>query len=243
MAVIERIIAGDNIHLERKHNDVIIHCSHTPAPVRNLYSGFFALKHTPEAGSRLGITIKNCAFKLNGKYVQLADCKIKSYYEKYNLLFLHLSSSPENCKIEHFVYSREEDINFHFDSPDMILLYNIIVENSRMKVECFAAGGLIDTVFAGEGFLYSMKDGSINVSVTRTYYGDMKEFVLQGKKFYIPSFNPVTKEALNIELVSDKGGAVACGKGDNYYVWQSTGFPSSWSESYTVKINPEKIYI
>lgn len=243
MAVIERIIAGDNIHLERKHNDVVIHCSHMPAPVGNLYSGFFCLKQTPQEDSRLGVTIKNCVFKLNGKYVQLDDYKIYSYYGKYTLLFLQLSSSPGNCRIRAFVFNEEEKIDFHFDDPTMILLYNIIVENSRLKVERFAAGGLIDTVLPGEGFLYSMQDGSINATVTRTSYGDKNEFRLQGKKFYIPSFNPVTNEALNIELSSEKGGAVAFGKGNSYYVWQSSGFPSSWSESYTVKINPEKIYI
>lgn len=242
MAVIERIIAGDNIHLERKHNDVVIHCSHMPAPVSNLYSGFFGLKQTPEKNSRLCVTIRNCIFKLNGKYVQLADYKMDAYYGKYNLLFLHLSENAENCRIEYYVYHTEEELDLHLDNPQMILLYNLVTENSRLSVEKFAAGGLIDVICAGEGFLYTLKDGSINVSVTRTSFGDKKEFSLQGAKFYIPSFNPATQEALNIELPSEKGGAIAINKGNNYYIWQTTGFPSSWEENYTVSINPEKIY-
>ena len=87
-----------------------------------------------------------------------------------------------------------------------------------------------------------MQDGSIKTTVTRTGYGDKNEFTLQGAKFYIPSFSPATGEALNIVLSSEKGGAIAVNKEDEYYIWQTTGFPSSWSESYTVKINPEKIY-
>jgi hypothetical protein len=243
MAVIERIIAGDNIHLERRHNDVVIHCSHMPAPVGNLHGGFFCLKQTPEDGERLCVTMKNCVFKLNGKYVKLDDYKVNSFRGKYNLLFLQLSQYPEECRIRYLSFHDEEKIDFHFDDHDWVLLYNIIAENSRLRIERFASGGLIDTVLPGEGFLYAMNDGSINVSVTRTSYGDRKEFMQQGTKFYIPSFNPVTHEALNIELPSEKGGAVAFGKGENYYIWHTSGFPSSWSESYTVKINPEKIYI
>lgn len=242
MAIVERIIAGDNIHLERKHNDVIIHCSHMPAPIANLHSGFFALKQTPEENSRLCVTIMNCIFRLNGKYAQIDDYKIDTYYGKYNLIFLLLDPDPGKCRIAHYVYNDDEEIDFHFDEPRMILLYNLVVENARLSVESYAAGGLIDTVLPGEGFLYTLKDGSIKATVTRTSYGDENEFYSQNSGFYIPSFNPVTGDGVNI-VVPFKGGALAAGTDGNYYTWQSSGFPSSWSETYTVKLNPERIYV
>ncbi len=242
MPVTERIIAGDNIHLERRHNDIVIHCSHMPAPQSNLHSGFFQLKSTPEKDSRLGVTISNCIFKLNGKYVKLDDYKVDTYYGKHNLFFLHIGKTPTECRIEYYVYQKDDETDFQLDRSDMILLYNLVIVNSRMHIESFAASGLIDTIYPGEGFMYALQDGSIKTTVTRTDYGDKNEFTLQGAKFYIPSFNPATQEAINIVLSSEKGGAVAINKDDKYYIWQTTGFPSNWSESYTVKINPEKIY-
>ena len=242
MPITERIIAGDNIHLERKHNDIVIHCSHIPAPQNNLHSGFFQLKSTPEKDSPLGVTISNCIFKLNGKYVKLDDYKINTYYGKHNLFFLYIGKDPDECRIEYYVYHKDDEVNLQLDKSNMILLYDLVISNSRLHVESFAARGLIDTIYPGEGFLYTLQDGSIKTTVTRTGYGDKNEFTLQGAKFYIPSFNPATGEALNIVLSSEKGGAIAVNKEDEYYIWQTTGFPSSWSESYTVKINPEKIY-
>lgn len=241
MAVVEHIIAGDNIHLERKHNDVIIHCSHMPAPVANLHSGFFKLKSTPENDSLLGVTISDCIFRLNGKYMQIDDYKIDTYY-KYNLIFLQLDHRPEYCRITRYVYHKEEDIDLQVDQAKMFLLYKLTVINNRLSVESYAAGGLIDTVLPGEGFVYTLRDGSIKTTVTRTSYGDENEFYSQNAGFYIPSFNPVNGEGVNI-AVPFKGGALAAGKDGKYYSWTSSGFPSSWGETYTVKVNPEKIYI
>ena len=62
-----RIIAGENIFLEKKNNDIVIHCSPLPAPQSNQHGGFFKLEVMSENGAALACRISNCIFKLNGK--------------------------------------------------------------------------------------------------------------------------------------------------------------------------------
>lgn len=237
-----KLAAGENILLEKQNDVTFIHCTAAASPQKNLHSGFFQFKIEQAENSFLRAVISRCVFRMNGKYKQIDDYVISSYYGIYNMIFLKLDSDIEKCCFWHEVYNKEEDINYHFEDSNYILLYKLVVRNNRMNVETFAAGGLIDTVFAGEGFLYQLRDGGIHSTVCRFDSGDHNEFSDGMGYVYIPCFNPAKNEGVNLN-VPIKGGALAIGKDEKYYVVQTTGFPSSWDYSYTVKINPEKIYI
>lgn len=244
-----RIIAGENIFLEKKNNDIVIHCSPLPAPQSNQHGGFFKLEVMSENGAALACRISNCIFKLNGKYVQIDDYEIKSHYAEKELIYLRINkSSPErsNLSVE-LAFTDSEDFENpsqrHLDDSSCVLLYILTVRNSRLRVESFAAGGLIDTVLLPEGFVFALADGSLNSTFTRTSWGDENKFEF-GDTMYIPCYNPQKKEGINISLPLNRGGALQIGKGDTYYSWRSTGLPGYWpsGDYITVKIDPEKIY-
>ena len=178
---------------------------------------------------------------MNGKYCQLKDFVFEAHFAEQLQVFICLSAfgGPE-IRIEY--YSLDEETNLHTDESDYILLYRITVRHSenmqRAEVERFAAGTLIDILYGVEGFLYLLRDGSINATVTRSTYGIEDHFYNDNNSFYIPCFNPETKEGMNIRVPRNRGGVLELGKGADYYIWRSTGYPSAaQAEFNTVSVN------
>ena len=235
-----RLIAGDNIYLERKNDETIIHCSAFPSPLKNFNAGFFCLKTESDEHYGTHTVISNCIFRLNGQYHKLENFIINNYFKKYNYLCLDL----EKCAISHFHYDDAENTENFSDDAKYILLYKIIYQNQHVYAESFAAGGLIDTIYGGEGFLFLLKDGSIKHTATKISGRLYDEFHPETNLFYIPCFNASTREALNICIPDNKGGILEIGKNENYHIWNATGYPSAAStvDNITVKISSDKVF-
>lgn len=94
MSYSNNIRAGENIYLEEKDDEVVIHCSPQPASQSNIHTVFFRITPEPEPNARLAIRISNCIFRVNGKYFQIADYSIGSYYAEQELIYL-IPTPPE----------------------------------------------------------------------------------------------------------------------------------------------------
>ena len=237
MSYSNNIRAGENIYLEEKDDEVVIHCSPQPAPQSNIHTGFFRITPEPEPNARLAIRISNCIFRVNGKYFQIADYSIRSYYAEQELIYLKLNNSdPSESQIHHeLVFNDAEDAENpqlrHLDEPQYILLYILKIKNNRLRIDSYAAGTLIDTVSLPEGFIFSLQDGSLASTFSRLWNGDSHEFsYING--IYIPAFDPQRKEGVNIQI-SNRGGVLWMDK-NNSFTWNTTGFSSSDSRTVTV---------
>ncbi|MBR1965781.1 MAG: hypothetical protein IKA22_04150 [Lentisphaeria bacterium] len=238
-----QLIAGDNICIEKKNNAAVIHCTSFPSPLKNFNAGFFSIKTALDEQHDMCTVISNCIYRLNGEYKKLEDYVIRGFYKKYNYIYLDLAKN----EIFHYHYTeqdeneREEKI---LTDSKYILLYKVTYQHQRVYAEAFAAGGLIDTVYGGEGFLYMLKNGNIKHTVTKISDRTYNEFYNNVDLIYMPSFDAVTREAVNINIPRSRRGILHIRQNDNYYVWSTTGYPGSSTpgETITVKINPEKIY-
>lgn len=236
--------AGENIYLEKKDDSVTIHCSPSPAPQSNIYTGFFQLELEPEKNARLAVRISNCIFRVNGKYYKIDDYTIDSYYTERELIYLQLNSNdPSKSIISHEVVFNDADDKDnpqlrHFDDPNYILLYILNIKNYRLRVESYAAGSLIDTVLLPEGFVFALNDGSLASTFTRYWNGDEHEFS-SGNCIYIAGFDPTSREGINIK-VNNRGGVIWMDKYSKYE-WNTTGFASS--DNCTVTVTSTSVWI
>ncbi len=235
------IIGGENITVERKQNDFVIHGAPLPAPENSAGKGFFKMNVKKE-GDKTVAVMSDCIFRLNGRYCSLENYVIDSWYEPWNFVYLKLSYDALPCTIERFVYGAREDAAI-LDSPEYILLYILHKTEHIVDIERFASG-LIDTVHLGEGFLYAVDDKGIRSTVSRNWKGDHHNFDnANGDVVYLPAFSSEKREGVNIQMLRNKGGLIQVGTGDNYHNWVATGLPDQWSdEVITVKVNPEKVY-
>ena len=238
-----QLIAGDNICIENKNNAAVIHCTSSPSPLKNFNAGFFSIKTGLDEQHHIHTIISNCIYKLNGEYKQIENFVIKGYVKKYNYIYLDL----EKNSIFYYHYNeqqeneREEKI---LTDPQYILLYKVIYHNQRVYAEAFAAGGLIDTIYGGEGFLFMLKNGNIKHTATKISSNNYDEFYKGVDLIYIPSFNAATGEAININMPGSRGGVLEIGKNENYHIWNATGYPNTDipGETITVKIKSNKVY-
>ena len=235
---------GRNIRVERKENDFIIHGAPHPAAENCAGKGFFKVRvEKHEKIEKAVATISDCIFRLNGKYCKLDDYVIDSWYEPWNFIYLKLSNDGVYpCTIERYAYSAREDAEI-FDSPEYILLHILHKTAYSVEIEEFAAGGMIDTVYLGCGFVYALEDNELHSTVTRNWRGDKHTFDdTQGDIVYIPCFHATKREAVNIIIDANGGGLLQPQTGENYYYWNTTGLPQRSDEVITVKINHEKVY-
>ena len=93
MSYSNNIRSRENVYLEEKDDEVVIHCSPQPAPQSNIHTVFFWITPEPEPNARLAIRISNCIFRVNGKYFQIVDYSIRSYYAEQELIYLKLNNS------------------------------------------------------------------------------------------------------------------------------------------------------
>ena len=232
------ISAGDNVYLEQKDEEIVIHCCPEPAPQSNIHTGFFQLNFEPETNSRLAVRISNCIFRVNGKYYRIDDYSIKSYYATQELIYLKLNvDDPGRSIIWHeLVFNDADDRDNpqlrHLDEPQYILLYILKVKNNRLRVDSYGAGALIDTVLLQEGFVFSLKDGSLNSTVSKVSGGYRHEFNYELGTVYIPAYDAQQQLGVNIK-VDNRGGVVWIDKYDEF-LWKTTGFSSNTNSSVTV---------
>ena len=207
------VSAGDNIYLEQKDDNIVIHCCPEPAPQSNIHTGFFQLNLEPEKNSRLAVRISNCIFRVNGRYYRIDDYSIKSYYSTQELIYLKLDvNAPEKSVIHHeLVFNDADDYDNpqlrHLDEPQYILLYILKVKNNRIRVDSYGAGSLIDTVLLPEGFVFSLKDGSLNSTVSKYSNGYRHELKCNPGYICIPSYDSQQQQGVNI-MINTRGGVV-----------------------------------
>ena len=234
------ISAGENVYIEQKDDNFIIHCSPIPAPQSNIHTGFFQFNNTPEKDNPLAACISNCIFKVNGRYYKIDDYKIYSYYAEKELIYLKIDkNAPERSFIvRETVYSDSEDADNpqhrHLDDGRYILLYITNVKNERLRVESYGAGSLIDTVLLPEGFVFALDDGMLYSTVSKTGWGELHEFS-DRSCIYVSGFDPVARKGINIE-VDISGGVLWMDKYDKF-VWNTTGFTHSISANVSVTSN------
>lgn len=153
MSYSNNIRAGENIYLEEKDDEVVIHCSPQPSPQSNIHTGFFRITPEPEPNARLAIRISNCIFRVNSKYFQIADYSIRSYYAEQELIYLKLNNSdPFRSQIHHeLVFNDVEDARMvytHF-YPYLLKKITKIKVNSpeHLPIKFMESGGKIISFF------------------------------------------------------------------------------------------------
>ena len=130
MSYSNNIRAGENIYLEEKDDEVVIHCSPQPAPQSNIHTVLFRITPEPEPNARLAIRISNCIFRVNGKYFQIADYSIRSYYAEQELIYLKLNNSdPSRSQIHH-------ELVFN-DAEDARMVYTHFYSRTKTKMDRF----------------------------------------------------------------------------------------------------------
>lgn len=241
MSLEEHLIAGENIYLEKKGEDVVIHCSSAATPFRNMHGGFFRLNRSTMEDAYPQLTLSNCIFRLNGRYIRLDDYVIDLKTNLANYIYLQISDVLNSCSIRHYIYDKVEDEEI-IDDDSMILLYVIHSRDYCVQVESFAAGSLIDTHYLQEGFVYMHHEKGLRTTVTRNIHSDdVHEFADSSKCYFIPSYDPVSDDGVNICVPYEKGGVLEGGRNEMFYKWESTGLPAKYNSFY-VMVSADGVY-